>query len=128
MYSAVFGRIQSYSLYSYPSYSRGALNLPRNAVFPPRPWAYSPRRFRTVNGPEIMAKRPGEAESALREVFEQAEANAPAIIFIDELDALAPKRDKAWRGPRRPSPTTLPPPLPPPRHPSSPLSPPTSLR
>jgi len=51
--------------------------------------------FRTVNGPEIMAKRPGEAESALREVFEQAEANAPAIIFIDELDALAPKRDKA---------------------------------
>ncbi|EOD23160.1 cell division cycle protein 48 [Emiliania huxleyi CCMP1516] len=56
--------------------------------------------FRTVNGPEIMAKRPGEAESALREVFEQAEANAPAIIFIDELDALAPKRDKARRGPR----------------------------
>mmetsp|Transcript_83860 Transcript_83860/g.115771 ORF Transcript_83860/g.115771 Transcript_83860/m.115771 type:complete len:619 (-) Transcript_83860:410-2266(-) len=51
--------------------------------------------FRTINGPEIMSKRPGEAESALREVFEQAEANAPAIIFIDELDALAPKRDKA---------------------------------
>lgn len=51
--------------------------------------------FRTVNGPEIMSKRPGEAESSLREVFEQAEANAPSIIFIDELDALAPKRDKA---------------------------------
>jgi transitional endoplasmic reticulum ATPase len=50
--------------------------------------------FRSVNGPEIMSKRSGEAESALREVFEQAEANAPSIIFIDELDVLAPKRDK----------------------------------
>jgi transitional endoplasmic reticulum ATPase len=50
--------------------------------------------FRSMNGPELMSKRPVEAESALREVFEQAKANAPSIIFIDELEVLAPKRDK----------------------------------
>ncbi len=51
--------------------------------------------FKTVSGPEVMAKRPGDAEGALRAAFDEAERNAPAIVFIDELDALAPKRDKA---------------------------------
>lgn len=47
-------------------------------------------------GPEIMSKLAGESESNLRKAFEEAEKNAPAIIFIDELDAIAPKRDKVW--------------------------------
>ena len=51
--------------------------------------------FYDINGPEVMSKKGGEAESALRDVFMQAQANAPAIIFIDEIDALAPKREKA---------------------------------
>ena len=45
-------------------------------------------------GPEIMSKLAGESESNLRRAFEEAEKNAPSIIFIDELDAIAPKRDK----------------------------------
>lgn len=45
-------------------------------------------------GPEIMSKLAGESESNLRKAFEEAEKNAPAIIFIDELDAIAPKREK----------------------------------
>jgi transitional endoplasmic reticulum ATPase len=48
--------------------------------------------FITLNGPEIMSKWVGEAEKRLREVFDQAEKNAPAIIFIDEIDAIASKR------------------------------------
>ncbi|XP_010281738.1 PREDICTED: transitional endoplasmic reticulum ATPase-like, partial [Phaethon lepturus] len=44
--------------------------------------------------PEIMSKLAGESESNLRKAFEEAEKNAPAIIFIDELDAIAPKREK----------------------------------
>ncbi len=48
--------------------------------------------FISVNGPEIMRKFYGESEAFLREVFEKAEKNAPAIVFIDELDAIAPRR------------------------------------
>ena len=47
-------------------------------------------------GPEIMSKMAGESESNLRRAFEQAEKNAPSIIFIDEVDAIAPKRDKVF--------------------------------
>lgn len=50
--------------------------------------------FFLINGPEIMSKLAGESESNLRKAFEEAENNAPAIIFIDELDAIAPKREK----------------------------------
>ncbi len=48
--------------------------------------------FITINGPEIMSKYYGESEQKLREAFEEAEKNAPAIIFIDEIDSIAPKR------------------------------------
>ncbi|XP_044575396.1 transitional endoplasmic reticulum ATPase TER94-like [Cotesia glomerata] len=51
--------------------------------------------FFLINGPEIMSKMAGESESNLRKAFEEAEKNSPAIIFIDEIDAIAPKRDKA---------------------------------
>jgi len=51
--------------------------------------------FTTVNGPEVMSKRSGESEAGLRKTFEDAEANSPAIVFIDEIDAIAPKREKA---------------------------------
>uniref|UniRef100_A0A8D9B4K8 vesicle-fusing ATPase n=1 Tax=Cacopsylla melanoneura TaxID=428564 RepID=A0A8D9B4K8_9HEMI len=50
--------------------------------------------FFLINGPEIMSKLAGEAESNLRKAFEEADKNAPSIIFIDELDAIAPKREK----------------------------------
>jgi len=50
--------------------------------------------FFVINGPEIMSKLAGESESNLRKAFEEAEKNAPAIIFIDEVDAIAPKREK----------------------------------
>ncbi len=50
--------------------------------------------FITINGPEIMSKFYGESEARLREVFREAEENAPSIIFIDELDAIAPKRSE----------------------------------
>ncbi|CAL1135136.1 unnamed protein product, partial [Cladocopium goreaui] len=50
--------------------------------------------FFLINGPEIMSKMAGEAESNLRKAFEEAEKNSPAIIFIDEIDSIAPKRDK----------------------------------
>jgi transitional endoplasmic reticulum ATPase len=48
--------------------------------------------FKTINGPEIMSKYYGESEHKLREAFEEAEKNTPAIIFIDEIDSIAPKR------------------------------------
>jgi transitional endoplasmic reticulum ATPase len=48
--------------------------------------------FKVINGPEIMSKFYGESEQKLRETFEEAEKNAPSIIFIDELDSIAPKR------------------------------------
>ncbi|NPA38382.1 MAG: CDC48 family AAA ATPase [Candidatus Nanohaloarchaeota archaeon] len=51
--------------------------------------------FYSINGPEIMNKYYGESEKALREIFEEAEKNAPSIIFIDEIDAIAPKREEA---------------------------------
>lgn len=50
--------------------------------------------FVAINGPEIMSKFYGESEQKLREVFEDAKKHAPAIIFIDELDAIAPKREE----------------------------------
>ena len=50
--------------------------------------------FFLINGPEITSKTAGEAESNLRKAFEKAEKNAPAIVFIDEFDSIAPKRDK----------------------------------
>jgi len=50
--------------------------------------------FVIINGPEIMSKLAGESESNLRKVFQEAEKNAPSIIFIDEIDSIAPKRDK----------------------------------
>jgi len=50
--------------------------------------------FIAINGPEIMSKFYGESERRLREAFEEAEKNAPSIIFIDELDAVAPKREE----------------------------------
>lgn len=48
-----------------------------------------------INGPEIMAKKGGESESNLRQAFEEAQEKAPSIIFMDELDSIAPKRDQA---------------------------------
>lgn len=53
-----------------------------------------PVPFFLINGPEVMSKMAGESESNLRKAFEEAEKNAPAIIFIDEIDSIAPKRDK----------------------------------
>jgi transitional endoplasmic reticulum ATPase len=50
--------------------------------------------FYLINGPEIMSKMSGESESNLRKAFEEAEKNQPAIIFMDEIDCIAPKRDK----------------------------------
>ena len=50
--------------------------------------------FIAINGPEIMSKFYGESEERLREVFKEAEENAPSIIFIDEIDAIAPKREE----------------------------------
>ncbi|MEM3758087.1 MAG: CDC48 family AAA ATPase [Saccharolobus sp.] len=50
--------------------------------------------FTSINGPEIMSKFYGESEQRLREIFEDAKKHAPAIIFIDEIDAIAPKRDE----------------------------------
>ena len=50
--------------------------------------------FIAINGPEIMSKFYGESEARLREIFDEAQKNAPAIIFIDEIDAIAPKRDE----------------------------------
>jgi transitional endoplasmic reticulum ATPase len=50
--------------------------------------------FYSISGPEIMSKFYGESEAHLREIFQQAENNAPSIVFIDELDAIAPKREE----------------------------------
>ncbi|MEM4733736.1 MAG: CDC48 family AAA ATPase, partial [Candidatus Bathyarchaeia archaeon] len=54
----------------------------------------SEANFYSINGPEIMSKFYGESEARLREIFQQAQQNAPSIIFIDELDAIAPKREE----------------------------------
>ncbi len=50
--------------------------------------------FISLSGPEIMGKYYGESEEKLREIFTQAEENSPSIIFIDEIDSIAPKRDE----------------------------------
>ncbi|HEY7777467.1 MAG TPA: AAA family ATPase, partial [Nitrososphaeraceae archaeon] len=50
--------------------------------------------FTSISGPEIMGKYYGESEERLRELFKQAEENAPSIIFIDEIDSIAPKREE----------------------------------
>jgi len=50
--------------------------------------------FIAINGPEVMSKFYGESEQKLREFFEEAKQHAPAILFIDELDAIAPKREE----------------------------------
>ncbi len=51
--------------------------------------------FTSINGPEVMSKFYGESEQRLREIFEEAEKNSPSIVFIDEIDALAPKREES---------------------------------
>jgi transitional endoplasmic reticulum ATPase len=51
-------------------------------------------KFLVINGPEVMSKFYGESEENLRKIFDQAEKNAPSIIFIDEIDAIAPKREE----------------------------------
>jgi transitional endoplasmic reticulum ATPase len=50
--------------------------------------------FITISGPEIMSKYYGESEGKLREVFEEAQEHAPSIIFIDEIDSIAPRREE----------------------------------
>jgi len=51
--------------------------------------------FILLNGPEIMSKFYGESEKKIRDIFDEAEKNAPSIIFIDEIDAIAPKREES---------------------------------
>jgi len=51
--------------------------------------------FHTISGPEIMSKYYGESEEQLRDIFEEATESAPAIVFMDELDSIAPKREEA---------------------------------
>jgi transitional endoplasmic reticulum ATPase len=50
--------------------------------------------FSSISGPEIMSKFYGESEGRLREIFDHAQENAPSVIFIDELDSIAPKREE----------------------------------
>jgi len=54
----------------------------------------SAAEFFLINGPEIMGSAYGESEKRLRDVFDEAAANQPAIVFIDEIDSIAPKRDR----------------------------------
>src|SRR6266516_3435631 len=54
----------------------------------------SDANFYVISGPEIMSKFYGESEARLREIFQKAQETAPSIIFIDELDAIAPKREE----------------------------------
>lgn len=54
----------------------------------------SDANFFSINGPEVMSKFYGESERRLREIFQKAQENSPSIIFIDELDAVAPKREE----------------------------------
>jgi len=49
-----------------------------------------------INGPEIMNKYYGETEAKIRDIFKEAKDNSPSIIFIDEIDAIAPKREEAY--------------------------------
>ena len=52
--------------------------------------------FYIINGPEIVNKYYGETEARLRDIFKEAKESAPSIIFIDEIDAIAPKREEAF--------------------------------
>jgi transitional endoplasmic reticulum ATPase len=54
----------------------------------------SDANFMAINGPEIMSKYVGEAEKRIRDFFQEAEDSAPSIIFIDEIDAIAPRREE----------------------------------
>ncbi len=54
----------------------------------------SEANFIVINGPEVMSKFYGESEKKIREIFEDAQKNSPSIIFIDEIDAIAPKREE----------------------------------
>jgi len=54
----------------------------------------SEANFFSINGPEIMSKFYGESEARLRDIFQKAQESAPSIIFIDEIDAIAPKREE----------------------------------
>ena len=56
----------------------------------------SEANFFSINGPEIMNKYYGETEARLREIFREARENSPSIVFIDEIDAIAPKREEAF--------------------------------
>ena len=56
----------------------------------------SDARMFSINGPEIMNKYYGETEAKLRDIFKEAKENSPSIIFIDEIDAIAPKREEAY--------------------------------
>ena len=56
----------------------------------------SDSNFLLVNGPELTSKFYGETEKRIRDLFEEAEKNAPSIIFIDEIDAIAPKREETY--------------------------------
>src|SRR3989338_6710046 len=53
-------------------------------------------KFLLINGPEVTSKFVGEAEKKIRDIFEEAEKNAPSIIFIDEIDAIAAKREETY--------------------------------
>jgi transitional endoplasmic reticulum ATPase len=56
----------------------------------------SEANFILLNGPECMSKFYGESEKRIRDIFDEAEKNAPSIIFIDEIDAIAPKREESY--------------------------------
>ncbi len=56
----------------------------------------SDANFLLINGPEVTSKFYGESEKRIRDIFEEAEKNAPSIIFIDEIDAIAPKREETY--------------------------------
>ena len=58
--------------------------------------AESSAHFYSISGPEIIDKFYGESEAQLRRIFTDAQRNAPSVVFLDELDAIAPKRDEVW--------------------------------
>jgi transitional endoplasmic reticulum ATPase len=58
--------------------------------------AESSAHFYSISGPEVIDKFYGESEAQLRRVFETAQKNAPSVIFLDEIDAIAPKRSEVW--------------------------------
>jgi transitional endoplasmic reticulum ATPase len=58
--------------------------------------AESSARFYSISGPEIIDKFYGESEAQLRRLFSDAQRSAPSVVFLDELDAIAPKREEVW--------------------------------